>query len=271
MNKCVGCGVTIQTSNPNEIGYAKGNSILCERCFRIQNYGDYVPVIKDDISFTNMLESINSTNDLVLLVCDLFNYNPDMELINKYIKNDVILVLTKRDILPESLYEEKLLNYLDSKLNIVDKIIVSSMNNYHLDELMDLIYKHKKTNNVYVIGYTNVGKSTLINKILYNYSNDSKSVTTSSLPNTTIDNIVIKINNDLNLIDTPGVLDNGSVYYLKDMKELKKIIPKKSIKPISYQIKSKQSIVVSDLFRLDLKSNDIVLYISNSLKVTRLY
>ena len=273
MDRCIGCGAILQTENKNLRGYVKNlESKLCERCFRIQNYGEYLPIIKEENEFTNMLEEINKTKDLVILVCDLFNFNPDMELISKYINNDVILVLTKRDILPKSLYEEKLLNYLkNTNLNIVDRIVISSMNNYHFDELMECINDYKKTNNVYVIGYTNVGKSTMINKILYNYAKSNDVVTTSPLPNTTIDNINIKISNDLTLIDTPGVLDNGSIYYLKTMKELKNIIPKKQIKPMSYQINKKQLIKVEDLFCLEVSNNDIVMYLSNKLDIERIY
>ena len=122
-----------------------------------------------------------------------------------------------------------------------------------------------------IVGYTNAGKSTMINKILYNYVDSNDNITTSILPNTTIDNVLIKIDDDLNLIDTPGVLDNGSIYYYKDIKELKRITPKKAIKPISYQIKKKQSIMVEDLFRIDLSSNDIVMYISSKLRVDRTF
>ena len=272
MNKCIGCGAVLQSTLKDEIGYVKNiESRLCERCFKIRNYGEYITAIKEVSEFESLLKSINDTNDLVILVCDLFNFNPKMELISKYIRNDVLLVLTKRDLLPKSLYEEKLLNYIDTNLNIVDKIIISSENNYHFDELMNMIRKYKKGKDVYVIGYTNAGKSTMINKILYNYVDSNESITTSILPNTTIDNVSIKIDDNLNLIDTPGVLDDGSIYYYKDIKELKRITPKKAIKPISYQIKKKQSIVVEDLFRIDLENNDIVMYISNKLKVDRTY
>lgn len=272
MNRCIGCGSILQSNDINEVGYVKNiESKLCERCFKIQNYGEYLPVIKNQDEFITMLKDINDTKDLVVLVCDLFNYNPDMSLVSEYIDNDIILVLTKRDILPKSLYEEKLLNYLESNLNIIDKLIISSKNNYHFDELIESIRKNKKSHNVYVIGYTNVGKSTMINKILYNYATSNDVITTSILPNTTIDNINIKIDDELTLIDTPGVLDGGSIYYLKDIKELKRIIPKKEIKPLSYQINKKQSVVVEDLFRIDLSSNDIVMYISNMLKVDRIY
>lgn len=273
MNKCLGCGSILQTDNPNLPGYVKDiNSKLCERCFKIKNYGEYKPVIKEEEEFINLLETINKTNDLVILVCDLFNFNPNLDLINQYLKNDILLVLTKRDLLPVSLYEEKLLNYLDNiNLNIVDRIIVSSFNNYNFDELYEKININKKSNNVYIVGYTNAGKSTLINKLIYNYGDLDINITTSILPNTTIGNIELKLNDTLTLIDTPGILDNGSIYYLKTIKELKRIIPKNRIKPKTYQIRNNQIISVEDLFELELSNNNVTLFIANNLKVTRKY
>ena len=77
----------------------------------------------------------------------------------------------------------------------MDKIIVSSKNNYNLDLLMEKINNYKKTNNVYFVGYTNAGKSSLLNKIIKLCNLDDTLITTSSLPATTIDLIHIKINN----------------------------------------------------------------------------
>lgn len=273
MNKCLGCGAVLQNTDLIKEGYVKNlDSNLCERCFKIKNYGEYKPVIKEEVEFTNMLETINKTNDLVILVCDLFNFNPNMDMLTRYLNNDIILVLTKRDLLPKSLYEEKLKQYLENiNLNIIDRVIVSSMNNYNLDELFEKINHFKKSNNVYVVGYTNAGKSTLINKMLYNYGSNNTVITTSLLPNTTIDKIELKLNDNLTLIDTPGILDEGSIYYLKDIKELKRITPKKAVKPRTYQIKSKQSLVIEDILRLDLQNNNVTFFIANNLEIVRLY
>lgn len=273
MSKCLGCGAVLQDTDEKKDGYVKNlDAKLCLRCFKIKNYGEYKPVIKNNDEFVNMLESINKTNDLVVVVCDLFNFNPDMELLNKYLHNDVILVLTKRDLLPKSLFEAKLLDYIKTtNLNIVDRVIVSSMNNYNFDSLFDKINSYKHTNNVYVVGYTNAGKSTLINKMLHNYATSDTVITTSLLPNTTIDKIELKINENLTLIDTPGILDNGSIYYLKDISELKRLIPKKAIKPRTYQIKQFESLMIEDLIRLDVKYNNVTFFFANNLDINRAY
>ena len=82
-------------------------------------------------------------------------------------KNNIIAVITKRDLLPKSVKDEKLLKYIENyNLKTIDSIIISSTKNYNFDKLYELINKYKTSKNVYVIGYTNAGKSTMINKII---------------------------------------------------------------------------------------------------------
>lgn len=274
MFKCNGCGVVLQDKDKNELGYTINlDNNLCERCFRIRNYNDYKFVIKDNNDFINILKNINTNNDLVVLVVDLFNINKNIEDISKYLNNDILLVLTKRDILPKSCYDKKLIEYFNNyNLNIVDSVIISSVKNYNFDELYNKINTYKKSNKVYVVGFTNSGKSTMINKLLYNYSNNNTVITTSNLPSTTIDSIEVIVNDNLTLIDTPGLLDNGDIINYTDGKTLKKIIPNKEIRPITYQIKDKQSIFIDDLVRLDIiDNNSLTIYMSNNLKINRVF
>jgi hypothetical protein len=254
MNKCIGCGDLSEKA-------------LCERCFRIKNYNDYKVVSKTNNDFIPILKSIDKSS-LVVLVVDLFNI-PDLSIFRKYLKNDILLVLTKRDLLPKTLYEEKILNY-DYKIDSIDKIIISSNKNYNYDLLLEKINKYKKSNNVYVVGYTNAGKSTMINKLLYNYSTNKSMITTSPLPSTTLDSIEIKLDDNLTLIDTPGLLDNNIINYLKG-DEIKKVVPRKEIKPITYQIKGNQVLIIDEYLRIEASNIDLTLFISNDLKIKRYY
>ena len=255
MNKCIGCGELT-------------NQELCERCFRIKNYNDYKVVSKTNNDFIPILKSINN-NDLVILVVDLFNIG-DLSLFRKYLKNDILLVLTKRDLLPKSLYEEKLLNY-DYKIDYVDKIIISSEKNYNYDLLFEKINKYKKSNNVYVVGYTNAGKSSMINKLLYNYSSNKTEITTSPLPSTTLNTIEIKLDETLTLFDTPGLLDEKDIINKLDSSQIKKVIPKKEIKPITYQIKGSQILIIDDFLRVEASDVDLTFFVSNLLEIKRYY
>lgn len=273
MNKCIGCGSILQTIDSNKEGYTKDiNNSFCERCFRIKHYNDYKLITKDNNDFINILSNINK-KDLVVLVVDLFNIPKELEILNEYLDNDILLVLTKRDLLPLSVYDTNLMNYFDKyDLNIKDKIIISSNKNYNFDILLNKIKNYKTSNNVYVVGFTNAGKSTMINKILYNYTDILPVITTSMLPSTTIDSIEIKVDKELTLIDTPGLLDDNNIINYVDSKKMKKIIPNKEIKPITYQIKDKQSLFIDDLVRIDVSSNNsLTFYISNMLNVERTF
>lgn len=273
MSKCKGCGIELQNIDSNELGYIKTqNSEFCERCFRIKNYGDYKIVSKDNNEFINILKRINETKDLVVLVVDLFFISNRVEDIVKYLKNDILLVFTKRDILPLSLKDEKLISYKD-KLNIktVDEIVISSNKNYNMDELYEMINKYKKSNNVYVVGYTNAGKSTMINKLIYNYSDLESNITTSILPSTTLNTIDIKLNDELVLIDTPGILDSGNIFNYLDGKTLKYITPNREIKPITYQIKSKQYIMIDKFAKVVSSNNNLTFFFANNLKIDRFF
>ena len=267
MIRCIGCGAFLQNEDVLKEGYTSNlNNKFCERCFNIKNYNKYIKMPNRDY-YSLVKKSINK-KDLVLLVTDFLNlYNLD----EIQLDNPVILVITKTDLLPRGVNREKLLNNIKCKLNVIDKIMVSSKNNYNLDVLYDKILKNKKSNNVYVIGYTNAGKSTLVNKILKNCGCSNGDITVSNLPSTTLDLINVKVNDDINLIDTPGFLDNGSMVLEASKDILKKIIPNKEIRPISYQIKHWQSLIFEDFMRLDLDDTNIICYISNNINIRRVY
>lgn len=276
MNNCLGCGSKLQSIDSSKEGYIRENNIsskLCERCFRIRNYGEYKTVVKDNNDFEPILKKIRTTNSLVILVIDLFMMNKDFDVLTKNLNNDILLVFTKRDALPKIVNDQKFIEYAKNLgIDYKDIVITSSNKNYGLDLLMEKINQYKKDKNVYVIGYTNAGKSTLINKIIYNYSNLDRTITTSILPSTTINSVEININDDLTLIDTPGLIDNNSLINIVDVKMLKRILPNKEIKPITYQIKSKQTIFVDELVRIDLNDkNNLIFYLSNSLNIKRVF
>lgn len=273
IKRCTGCGAILQNSNSNEVGYTKDVSLpQCLRCFRIEHYNDYQVVEKDNAEYLRILKEVNDTNDLVIFVVDLFNLNDEVYELAKQIHNPCLLALTKRDLFAPDIYDEKFTNYLKMlPINIVDQVLISSKNNFGFDELYEKIQKYQKSKNVYIIGLTNAGKSTMINQLFYHYSKHDSHITTSNLPSTTIDMISLPFSKTLTFIDTPGILDH-SITNVISSKLLKQITPKVSIKPITYQIKVDQSIVVGEYVRLDINANNnITLYFANQLEKKRFY
>jgi Predicted GTPases len=261
MNNCKGCGVSF----PEEREY-------CERCFRIKHYSDYKKVNKTNDEYEKILTEIGKQEDLVVLVVDLFMIPESFKDLKKLLKNDILLILTKRDVIPFRVTDDKLKDYVENfNLNIKDIEVISSKKNHNFDNLYEKINKYKKSNNVYVVGYTNAGKSTMINNLIYHYSDLSSDITTSIMPSTTLGNIEVKLNDELTLIDTPGLLVENSFMNEVDGKILKRIMPDREIKPKTYQIKGKQYIYIEDLCKMEIEDMNLTFFVSNKIKIERFF
>lgn len=276
--KCLGCGALFQIKDPKKAGFIEkenfDKAVICKRCFRIKNYGDYEVINKNIKDYEKIFDEISKRRDLILFLCDIFTLDESLNYINK-LSGKVILVITKKDLLPKSVKEYKLINYIKKNynLNIVDIIFVSSNKNYNIDLLYNLINKRKVSNNVYLVGNTNAGKSTLINALIKSYGKNDSFITTSSLPATTIDLIEVKLNDVLTLVDTPGLVSPNNYLTNLNLKEVKKILPKVEIKPRTYQMKPNQSLLIGDYARIDYLSdekNSFTIYLSNNIKVDRI-
>lgn len=275
LKRCKGCGVVLQDQNLLQEGYTTNlENDICQRCFRMKNYGEYQVVTKSNDEYLNILKGVGETKDLVLYIADLLNLEEDIETIRELIPNKMILVLNKKDVLPKSVKEGKLIKYLENKgINFEEVIVISVNKNLNIDYLLKRIKYYQTSKNVYVVGHTNAGKSSLINKLISNYSSNNQELTMSPLPSTTLNLVKIDINDHLTLIDTPGLVDNGSILNRVDASMVKKISPRKEIKPRTYQLRKNQSIIIEDLIRIDYvegEKNSFTLFVSNDLKVKRL-
>ena len=276
IKKCVGCGAILQDNNPLIEGYTTVlTNDLCKRCFRMKNYGEYEFVTKDNLEYVKILNNIKNKSCLVLYIVDLLAIPKDITKIKEYVgENEIILILNKKDVLPKSVKEEKIINYFANMEIPFEKVIVISVEkNKNIDYLLKQIKLYQTSKDVYVVGHTNAGKSTLINKLISNYSDNNEELTISPLPATTLSTVKIELNDYLTLIDTPGLVDNGSIVNVVDKTVLKKISPRKEIKPKTYQIKKGQSILVDDLLRIDYvegEKNSFTFYMSNDLKIRKI-
>lgn len=267
MIKCLGCGVELQDKDPDKDGYVIDiEKRLCERCFIIKNYGQNKLIKKTNIDYIHILGNIRD-KDIVVYVSSLLTLNLDY--IHKF--KQVILVLTKRDVLPKSVKDNKIINYVKERYdNVIDVITVSAYKKYHLDELYNKLLKYKDKN-IYFVGITNSGKSTLINEMMKSYSKKDGNITTSNYPSTTLDVVPVKVG-ELKINDTPGIVIDDSIINILDNKGIKKINSKKEIKPITIQINGKGAILIDELIRIEYETDisSMTLYLSNNLKVSNI-
>ena len=85
-----------------------------------------------------------------------------------------------------------------------------------------MIDQYRKGRDVYVVGVTNVGKSSLINSLLKAYSDvQDNLITTSEFPGTTLDLIEIPLDENSSIYDSPGIVNRHQIAHLIDENTLK--------------------------------------------------
>lgn len=275
MNRvCIGCGSKFQTLDKNKEGYINPKvyekATLCERCFKIKYYGEAY-VTDNPKDKTSLIKMINDSNKSVVYLVDTLTISKETLSVIDSLSNKVYLVLTKRDLLPKSVKNSKLKEYISNLTLIKDVFVISALKNNGVTELYNELIKNNEKS-VYVIGYTSSGKSTFINKLLM-LNGKSGNITTSSLPNTTLECINIKLNDKLTLIDTPGFVSENSSYNFIDVDIYKKLLPKSVIKPKVYTIKKDFMIILGDILRIENNSNEdvnLVFYFKNEIKLNKM-
>ncbi len=286
--KCIGCGAVLQTTDPNKIGYVyesvleKENltDVVCMRCHKIKNYN---LIVKNELStkeYYNILKRITKKDALFVYVLDIFNFSSTLNqnVIDMIKDKDVILVANKMDLLPKSLKEGKLSLWVRHQakfmgLKVKDILLISVHKKHHIDELVTMMDRYRRGRNVYILGSTNVGKSSLINQLLRSEGMlDYDLITTSIIPATTLNLIEIPFFEKGILYDTPGLVNNDNILSIVDAKDYKVIMPKTEIKPGVYQLYEKQSLLVGGFLcfnYLEGNKNSFITYFANTLSISR--
>ncbi len=271
IKKCIGCGEFLQSDDEKKVGYVKkevfDKSLYCERCFKITHYGEG-NVIDKKVDIGEFIKKINEEDKAVLYLADITTLSKTTLEAFKKIKSKKYLVLTKRDILPKSIRNNKIIKWINEYFKEdLEVFIISSLKKLNIDEIYNKLVSDK-VKEVYIVGFTNSGKSTLVNALLN--SKGMKSVVTASiLPNTTTDLIKIKLSDDLTIIDTPGFVSERLVMNYIDMEEYKTKLPKKEIHPKIYHLYSGDALVIDKFMRIENRSNftvNLVFYFKNELE-----
>ena len=218
--KCIGCGVELQGEDKNKRGYLpqsvldkENGELYCQRCFKIKNYGEYIPVEMTRDDYREEVKKTLPEADVAIAVFDIIDFEGsfDDEILDVLREMDSIVVINKIDLIPDEKHPSEVANWVKERLGEegiapLDIAIVSSKKGYGTSGIF------KKINHFYpngaraiVLGVTNVGKSSIINRLL------GKNVATESkYPGTTLKSSKKTLSNaNITLIDTPGLIPQG--------------------------------------------------------------
>lgn len=272
--KCVGCGAPLQIKDPAAAGYiVKEGQTLCRRCYRLKHYGDTEVLKVSTADSDEVLSWVAKMDVLVVYVLDLCDVeNGLLPGLHRHLNNkDVLLVATKRDLLPETLGNDKLLQFLRSRLReegIEVKGVVVTGNHALGSRKMvgDAIHAVRNGKDVAIVGMANAGKSTLLNALV-----DTANLTVSPYPHTTLDVSPIPWQG-ITLYDTPGIKVEDSLWKQLAAEDIKLLGLKSAYKPRTFQLTSSQSFVLGGLATVTIvgaENATATFYVSDALTVHR--
>lgn len=286
---CIGCGSQIQTDHKTERGYTpmsalkkglESGELYCQRCFRLRHYNQLEKVSATDDEFLEMLNQIGEKNALVVNVVDIFDmYGSMIPGLHRFVgSNPVLMVGNKVDVLPKSVKHSRVKHWMLQQAHQVglrpfDVALVSGKTATQIDRLLEIIEENRQGRDVYVVGVTNVGKSTIMNQIIKAATGSKEDViTTSRFPGTTLDLIKIPLDDGASLIDTPGIIHRHQMAHVLTAEDLTIVSPQKEMKPVTFQLNPAQTLFMGAVARFDFvegERSSFTCYFANDLKIHR--
>ena len=266
MNKvCFGCGSILQSDNELNPGYIPENKLesanYCKRCFRLTHYGE-ISTNELEKSTKSILDNVNKDNSFKIYIVDFLNINNNtMNIFNK-IKGNKLLLISKVDLLGNSISVDRVVENIKNIYDIkCDIRTISTVKEYGVNSLVKYL-SNKHINKCYLLGPTNSGKSTLINKLMEIYNPKLNKLTISNKRNTTLEFIRIKLNDDLTLIDSPGFLISD--YGIKSKY-------KNIIKPITFNMKDNETLFIDKFYMKFDNATSITIYVNEVVNAKKYY
>uniref|UniRef100_A0A7S3DR38 G domain-containing protein n=1 Tax=Entomoneis paludosa TaxID=265537 RepID=A0A7S3DR38_9STRA len=255
--------------------------------------------------FRELLRPLGQKEAVIVALVDLFDFAGSVlpELDSVAGSNPVIVAANKADLLPDKMGPVRVENWVRRELeymgvrslaNIGGAVrLVSSKTG---KGVMSMLAKARDLAeemdcDIYLVGAANAGKSTLMNYILRktneegpegvkksikkvragNMNQMKGAITTSPLPGTTLNFLKISLDGGRNLYDTPGLLVPGSLTQLLTPEELKIVVPKKQVEPLTLRLAAGKCVLIGGIARValvgDSKPFFFTFFASNDIKL----
>lgn len=278
--RCIGCGGPLQNTDVNGAFYTpkpedEKTPVYCERCYKIRHYGQIKPSFMTETMVYDTLYQVEKRPGVMVLVTDALDFYGSIHpfFVAMSEAKRTIVIVNKVDVLPHAISEQNLKTRFLQKaknagLNIDELILVSALKKKNIDALYQALEKASKGQDLYLMGLTNVGKSSILNALL-SAQGLTPTITTSFEPNVTQDLIPFQIGKQV-LYDTPGLTSRHSYRYYLNGSSLRAVLPLKEIKPRVFQNLVSQAFFIGGLCYLVFEATEkstLIAYFSEKLMV----
>ncbi|MCY0888439.1 MAG: ribosome biogenesis GTPase YqeH [Alicyclobacillaceae bacterium] len=287
MRQCQGCGAVLQTVDSTQPGYVVQSALsrdhpLCRRCFRIRHYGDFGEVSVSPEEYRAEVAKIREKPGRVIYVLDVFDLAGSiLSDIAPYFEGSAVdVVVNKIDLLPREVKVHRLETWIRqtvqaSGVQVARVFFVSAQSGQGVDAWKAALTQVTEEF-VYAVGAANVGKSTLLNRLVPgDLGGTSETFTMSRLPGTTLRMVGQSIQlagKTKVLFDTPGLVRKERISERLCPNCLAQTVPRARIRPRVFQLRPEQTLFLGGLCRFDFehgKPQSVVLYVSNELPIHR--
>lgn len=263
--RCKGCGIELQTTDNTKQGFVpedvyNGNhGAYCQRCFKITNYGSYLPMEMTKEDYRVEVNKAVEEADVAIAVFDIIDFEGsfDDEILDVLREMDSIIAVNKIDLIPGDKHPSEVSDWVkerlaDEGIAPLDIAIISAKSKYGVNGIIrKLRHFYPDGGSVVVMGTTNVGKSSIINGLL-----GDKSVTTSKYPGTTLKSVKNTIpKTNLTIIDTPGLIPEGRISDMVCQECNLKVVPSKEISRMTFKMKPNRVLSFGGLMYIKVLEN----------------
>ncbi|KAI8375457.1 hypothetical protein BD560DRAFT_392363 [Blakeslea trispora] len=286
---------------------------VCQRCYTLQHHN--APTTESGPDFLRAsqqygsLEFLKTKQDpLVVAVLDVTDLPASLghlpELLAKNPGTRVMIAANKIDVLPASArrHEQRIRDWIVHHVKLLglptqqisSVTLISAKKGWGIPTLMRKMDKERRpTDDIYLVGCTNVGKSALVNQFMSQirgtldaagrqFKAQLKSkykITSSAVPGTTMGTIKVPLHalgmsespdgwekkrfvtRERYLVDTPGIINDQQLIHLLPYDEQKQLVNQKELKPVTFKLEPGKSLILKPLVRIDLleSSNPVLL------------
>jgi ribosome biogenesis GTPase A len=266
VRRCYGCGAILQSKDPKKEGYIVDGALLntsldrvlfCDKCYHESsfNLAPHEPDINSDMLL--MLEDAAASDALIVYVVDIFSFEASFSSkLTSIIKSNKILVIAnKRDLLPSSVEDDKLVEYVAHRFRAAslpvtkEQVVLTSLTGgSDISKLTKRIDEERRRHDVYIIGAVGAGKSLFFSSFLRTFSNASgKDIVTEKYPGTSLRVMQIPLDGSSSLYDTPGTSVDNSVISKINMSSVSQLFNNEPVKANSFALEKGSAILIGGL------------------------
>lgn len=288
--RCYQCGAILQDKRKDEKGYispAIFNNVdqqvmYCNSCFeKLKAINSGMLSTDADEEALKILDDAVATDALIIWVIDLFSFNGTLNpsIVKKVKKLNVVVIGNKFDLFPKKVSSEQITEYIKERFNEVgikpySIRIFKNAEDIDGHELIIDMNKARAGHDVYMIGSTASGKTSIINKGMKSYKNTSKRVIKTEIyPGTSLNVLEIPLSNSSFFYEVPGFSLVNSIYGKVEKETFKMVVPKSEIKVTTKTLDKDEALMIGSLGAYQLikgKSTSFKFYSSEMVETKKI-